>query len=81
MFWIRRGFTGSSRDRSERRSTPRPNERYLYTADDERLAVRTSGEIVWTIRDLDNAVVKTWSSSPAGNGTWQWLEEYAYRGS
>jgi len=54
---------------------------YVYTADDERIAVL---EIVtggyngtWRIRGLDNKVLREFAES---NGSWTWTRDYLYRG-
>ncbi len=55
---------------------------YLYTADDERIAlVETLGSGTtttnWTLRGLDNHLLRTWTNS---NTFWNWREDEIWRG-
>ena len=60
---------------------------YIYTADDERIAVYTpaNGTWRWTLRDASGKVLRELASSnPAGGGTlgtasWSWIRDYVYR--
>jgi RHS repeat-associated protein len=52
---------------------------YVYTADDERIAIE-GPDATWryTARDLDGKVLREWSA-PSWNGSWTWAEDYVYR--
>jgi RHS repeat-associated protein len=55
---------------------------YLYTADDERIALveKLSGGATttnWTLRGLDNHLLRTWTNSTSG---WSWREDEIWRG-
>ncbi|HYC58151.1 MAG TPA: RHS repeat-associated core domain-containing protein [Thermoanaerobaculia bacterium] len=55
---------------------------YLYTADDERVGVGvqgTNGPWRYMVRDLDDKVLREWSST-TWNGDLHWIEDYVYRG-
>lgn len=60
------------------------NERYIYTADDERIAIvdlASSGKTTWTLRGTDNRLLRTFTR----NGTtaaspWSWTEDAVWRG-
>ena len=57
---------------------------FVYTADDERLAVYTVGAgWRWTVRDASGKVLREFTSSdgPNGAGTanWQWSKDYIWR--
>jgi len=58
---------------------------YVYTADDERLAVYTvGGSWNWTVRDTSAKVLREFSSQNAVGGTvgsasWQWRKDYVWR--
>ena len=67
-------LTGTDRD-----------ERYLYTAGDERLAVvRNAGagrRTTWTIRALDNRLLRTWTDdTTTGSRQFTWSEDEIWRG-
>ncbi len=51
---------------------------YLYTADDERLAVLTPGRELWTLRGPDARVLRDVEYLSTG---WRWVEDYIHRGS
>jgi RHS repeat-associated protein len=60
---------------------------YLYTADDERIAFvepLPSGatKTTWTLRGLDNRLLRTWADTTSSNGThsWSWSEDEIWRG-
>jgi RHS repeat-associated protein len=60
---------------------------YLYTADDERIALvepLASGttKAIWTLRGLDNRLLRTWADTTSSNGThnWSWSEDEIWRG-
>lgn len=51
---------------------------YVYTADDERLAVHTLGAgWTWTVRDKDGKVLREFTSTE--QGTFRWARDYVYR--
>ena len=56
--------------------------RFLYTADDERLARIEEGstgtETHWTVRDLNGQVLRTFKEFPS-SGTWMWTRDYVWR--
>jgi RHS repeat-associated protein len=58
---------------------------YVYTADDERLAVYTvGGAWNWTVRDTSGKVLREFTSRNAPGGTvgtasWQWQKDYVWR--
>jgi RHS repeat-associated protein len=54
-------------------------DRYLYTADDQRIGARVGDTWTWTFRDASQNVARQYRSSysnPAGN--WRWTEDYVY---
>jgi RHS repeat-associated protein len=54
-------------------------ERYLYTADDERIAVtRPNGETLYTLRGLDGKVLREFKRSVTGTVSWE--KDYIWRG-
>ena len=55
---------------------------YVYTADDERLAVYEVGSSWhWTVRGIGASVLREFSSSGAqGTSSWKWERDYVYRG-
>jgi RHS repeat-associated protein len=58
---------------------------YVYTADDERIAVYTpgSGSWRWTLRDASGKVLRELTSHDAAGspsaGSWSWVKDYVYR--
>jgi RHS repeat-associated protein len=58
---------------------------FVYTADDERIAVRQGQSWTWTVRGLDNKVLREFTSTepnaspgfPAAGGTW--IKDYIWR--
>jgi RHS repeat-associated protein len=61
---------------------------YIYTANDERIAVYVpgTGSWQWSLRDASGKVLREMTSSdpPAGTGTvgtasWSWVKDYVYR--
>ena len=55
---------------------------YVYTADDERIAVKdvNPGIWRWTIRGFDGKVLREFESSVTiPSASWLWIEDYAYR--
>ena len=57
---------------------------YIYTADDERIAVLTSAASGsfwrWTIRDVSGKVLREFTSQGlAGTSTWKWEKDYIWR--
>lgn len=52
--------------------------RYVYTADDERLAILSdNGRELWTVRGPDNRVLRDVEYLSTG---WRWVEDYVHRG-
>jgi RHS repeat-associated protein len=52
---------------------------YIYTADDERIGIKgPDGTWRYTVRDLDDKVIREWSAS-TWDGAWTWAEDYVYR--
>jgi RHS repeat-associated protein len=52
---------------------------YIYTADDERIAIAgPDGTWRYTARELDGKVLREWSAQ-TWNGSWTWAEDYVYR--
>jgi RHS repeat-associated protein len=49
--------------------------RFLYTADDERLAILTPGRELWTLRDNGNSVLRDVEYLSTG---WRWVEDYVH---
>lgn len=58
---------------------------YVYTADDERIAVYSNDSTwKWSIRGLDNKVLREFTSSDHSNGSlgtenWTWTKDYVWR--
>ena len=54
--------------------------RYVYTADDERIAVYDATAVKWTwrLRGVDNKVLREYRLQ---GGTWSWQKDHIYRGS
>ena len=58
---------------------------YVYTADDERIAVYTPGNGAWrwTVRDTSGKVLRELTSHDAAGapaaGSWTWVKDYVYR--
>jgi RHS repeat-associated protein len=54
-------------------------QRYIYTADDERIGTSTADtEWEWTIRDFSGKVLSRFGASGT-EAPWEWLESYHYR--
>lgn len=75
------GFNMQTRD-----VTPAVIREYIYTADDERIAVYTptNGTWRWTLRDASGKVLRELASQNPANGTlgtasWRWVKDYVYR--
>jgi RHS repeat-associated protein len=59
--------------------TPTWYDRYLYTADDQRIGVRVGDTWTWTFRDADHDVARQYKSSYANPAAaWTWTEDYVY---
>ena len=59
---------------------------YVYTADDERIAVYTvnTGSWRWTLRDTSGKVLRELTSQnpasgPPGSASWKWIRDYVWR--
>lgn len=52
---------------------------YVYTADDQRIAVSNGGEWTWSLRDLDQRVIRDFTST-AVTGPWAVAEDYVHGG-
>ncbi len=58
---------------------------FLYTADDERIAVRQGASWTWMIRDQSGKVLREATSLQSGSGSnltmtnWQWAKDYVWR--
>jgi RHS repeat-associated protein len=58
---------------------------FLYTADDERIAVRQGVSWTWMIRDQSGKVLREFTSLESGSGptlamtNWQWTKDYVWR--
>jgi RHS repeat-associated protein len=58
---------------------------FLYTADDERIAVRQGVSWTWMIRDQSGKVLREFTSLESGSGSsltmtnWQWAKDYVWR--
>ena len=55
-------------------------DRYIYTADDERIGSFVDNEYNWEIRDVDGKVLSRFHT-PSGydmTGEWEWTEDYYY---
>jgi RHS repeat-associated protein len=60
------------------------DQRYIYTADDERLGINDLAEWDWTIRGLDGKVLSefdsmSYSPVPTINDVWHWDQDYYHR--
>jgi len=59
--------------------------RFLYTADDERLAavelLPAGNRTTWTLRGLDNQLLRTWSDASSTGTSVAWKEDVIRRGS
>jgi RHS repeat-associated protein len=55
--------------------------RYIYTADDERIATFTgNGNWQFTVRDLDGKVLREINAAPVGGSTtWTWTRDHIFR--
>jgi RHS repeat-associated protein len=57
--------------------------RYLYTADDERLAILdlTGNKTIWTVRGTNNQLLRTFTRAGfAASSAWSWTEDEIWRG-
>ncbi|MBV8545358.1 MAG: hypothetical protein JO088_11500, partial [Acidobacteria bacterium] len=58
---------------------------FLYTADDERIAVKQGASWTWTIRDQSGKVLREFTSLESESGptlamtSWQWAKDYVWR--
>jgi RHS repeat-associated protein len=58
---------------------------YVYTADDERIAVRRGVSWTWSVRDLNKKVVREFTSVETGSNfamspsSWAWIKDYIWR--
>jgi RHS repeat-associated protein len=53
---------------------------YLYTADEERIAVKQNDTWTWSIRDFGGKVLRQYQSSASQpSASWLWMEDYVYR--
>jgi RHS repeat-associated protein len=58
---------------------------FIYTADDERIAVKQGASWTWTIRDQSGKVLREFTSLESGSGpnlamtNWQWAKDYVWR--
>ncbi|MEA2238177.1 MAG: hypothetical protein QOC81_2901 [Thermoanaerobaculia bacterium] len=59
---------------------------FVYTADDERIAVRQGVSWTWTVRGLDNKVLREFTSAEPNNDSagfptagGQWIKDYVWR--
>jgi RHS repeat-associated protein len=56
---------------------------FLYTADDERIAVKQGTSWSWTVRDLRGKVLREFTSLETGPNlamtNWQWAKDYVWR--
>jgi len=53
---------------------------YLYTADDERIAVHNlGGGWQWTVRDTSGKVLREFTSNDNATSGWQWTKDYVHR--
>jgi RHS repeat-associated protein len=80
------GSVASAYDAAGMMSQFRGGSYYLYTADDERIATRSSDGTLysWTLRDPSEKVLREYSETVANSGgvftsTWIWKRDYVYR--
>jgi RHS repeat-associated protein len=83
-----RSFTYDALSMTIGATVPLPNNgtrnfAYIYTADDERIALvekLSSGATTtnWTLRGLDNHLLRTWTNSSTSG--WNWREDEVWRG-
>ena len=56
---------------------------FLYTADDERIAVKQGSSWTWTARDLSGKILREFTSLETGPNlamtNWQWAKDYVWR--
>src|ERR1700756_2598478 len=58
---------------------------FIYTADEERIATRSGQSWTWTVRDLDNKVLREYTSAEPNNSPGlpitnrQWAKDYVWR--
>jgi RHS repeat-associated protein len=56
---------------------------FIYTADDERIAVRQGASWTWTVRDQSGKVLREFTSLESGPNfamtEWHWLKDYVWR--
>jgi RHS repeat-associated protein len=56
---------------------------FLYTADDERIAVKQGVSWTWMLRDLNGKVLREFTSLESGPNlamtNWQWVKDYVWR--
>ena len=60
------------------------NLRYIYTADDERIAIvdGVAATTTWTLRGTDNRLLRTFTrTNLTGTSGWNWTEDEIWRGS
>jgi RHS repeat-associated protein len=56
------------------------SEMYVYTADDERIGVKTDDTWTWSLRDFGGKVIRQYQSSQSMPIMgWLWVEDYVYR--
>jgi RHS repeat-associated protein len=74
--------------RAQSASIPAPHVEYIYTADDERIAVRdlATGGWRWTLRDASGKVLRELTSRNASDGSlgtasWTWTRDNVWRDS
>ncbi len=74
--------------RAKSASVAAPHVEYIYTADDERIAVRdlATGSWRWTLRDASGKVLREFTSQNAADGSlgsanWTWTRDYVWRDS
>src|ERR1051326_486276 len=79
-------FSYDALNMTTRDTSTAPAREYIYTADDERLAVDNVGSSWnWTVRDTSGRVLREFnsqdpSSGPVGSASWQWRKDYVWRG-
>lgn len=64
--------------KTDKVGTAAPSE-FVYTAEDERIATNTGGFWKWTVRDLDNRVLREFTSTDGG--AFVWTKDYVWRNS